>query len=68
MIKFNKNDQIAEGNVKIEKISRGKNKGKPKKIDIKLLVQDYLKMAFGIVEKDSDRADAIVLALAGLAK
>jgi Holliday junction resolvasome RuvABC endonuclease subunit len=67
-IKFNKNDQMAEGNIKPKIISKGKNKGKPKKIDIKLLVQDYLKMAFGVLIEDSDKADGFVLALAGLLK
>jgi Holliday junction resolvasome RuvABC endonuclease subunit len=65
-IKFNKNKQIEESNIEIKKITRGKNKGKPKKIDIKELVQEYLTMAFGIEEKDPDKSDAIVIAMSGL--
>lgn len=67
-IGFNKNDQIAKGNVKVGIISKGKNKGKPKKIDIKLLVQDYLKTEFGLIIKDLDEVDGFVLSLAGLLK
>ncbi len=65
-IKFNKQDQINAGNVKIEKITKGKNKGKLKKIDIKLLVIDYIKTAFGVEIKEDNQADGFVLALAGL--
>ena len=69
-IGFNKNDQMAEGNVKLKIITKGKNKGKPKKVDIKLLVMDYLKMAFGVEvpNNDNDLADAFVLALCGILK
>jgi len=67
-IAFNKNKQIEVGNVVIEKISRGKNKGKPKKVDIKKLVKDYLKTALSIEIEDSDKADGFVLALYGLLK
>lgn len=65
-IGFNKNNQIKEGNVKIEVFSRGKNKGKPKKVDIKLLVIDYLKQEFEVDIENSDKADAWVLSMAGL--
>ena len=47
-------------------ITRGKNKGKRKKITCKELVHDYLKTDFGIKIKQPDEADAFVLALAGL--
>ena len=69
-IGFNKNDQMAEGNVKLKIITKGKNKGKPKKVDIKLLIMDYLKMAFGVEvpNNDNDLADAFVLALCGILK
>ncbi len=65
-IKFNKQDQINAGNVEIKKITKGKNKGKLKKIDIKLLVIDYIKTAFGVEIKEDNQADGFVLALAGL--
>ncbi len=77
-IGFNKTEQLEVGNVKTEVYTRdtkstktGKilhKKGDKKKVDIKLLVQDYLKMAFGVDIEDNDEADGFVLALAGLLK
>jgi Holliday junction resolvasome RuvABC endonuclease subunit len=78
-IGFNKNDQISEGNIKPQVYTRdtknkqGKllhKKGSNKPIDIKLLVMDYLKMAFGVEvpNNDNDLADAFVLALCGILK
>lgn len=67
-IGFNKNEQLKVGNVKPKIISKGKNKGKEKKVDIKLLVQDYLKIKFGLEIEDNDQADGFVLALCGLIK
>ena len=43
-------------------------KGKEKKIDTKLLVQDYLKIKMGVDIQDLDENDAFVLALCGLEK
>ncbi|MFH0806056.1 MAG: hypothetical protein V1901_04225 [Patescibacteria group bacterium] len=75
-IGFNKNKQIVVGNVssgvytRDTKNKQGKilhKKGEKKKIDIKLLIMDYLKQEFKVEIENSDKADAFVLALAGLA-
>lgn len=76
-IGFNKNNQTKSGNVSSGVYSRdtkskktGKilhKKGEKKKIDIKLLVMDYLEQNFKIKIENSDKADAFILALAGLA-
>ena len=68
IIGFNQKRQEKLGNIKPKIITRGKNKGKPKKIKCKALVHDYLKTDFNIDIKDEDEADAFVLALAGLLK
>jgi Holliday junction resolvasome RuvABC endonuclease subunit len=65
-IGFNKNSQLEETKLKISKISRGKNKGKNKKIDIKKLVQEYVKKTFNISIEDSDKCDSFVLAMCGI--
>jgi Holliday junction resolvasome RuvABC endonuclease subunit len=68
LIGFNKNTQLEEGTIKPEIKKSGKNKGQPKKVDIKLLVKDYIFQTFKVEIKDHDIADGFVLALAGLLK
>jgi len=68
IIGFNQKRQESLGNLKPHIITRGKNKGKEQKIDCKSLVHDYLKTDFGISFDSKDKADAFVLALAGLLK
>ena len=68
IICFNQRRQEEKGNLKPKVISRGKNKGKTKKISCKHLVHDYLKTDFGIVFDSEDISDAWVLAMAGLLK
>jgi Holliday junction resolvasome RuvABC endonuclease subunit len=68
IIGFNKNRQTENTKLPIQKFSRGKNKGKDKKIDIKKLVQEYLKETFNVAIEDSDKSDSFTLALAGLLK
>jgi Holliday junction resolvasome RuvABC endonuclease subunit len=68
LIGFNQRRQIEKGNLKPHIITKGKNKGKEKKIDCKSYVHDYLKTDFGLEFKSKDEADAFVLALAGLLK
>jgi Holliday junction resolvasome RuvABC endonuclease subunit len=68
LIGFNQRRQEAQGNLKPHIITKGKNKGKAKKIDCKSLVHDYLKTDFNVVIEDKDQADAFVLALSGLLK
>jgi len=68
MIGFNQRRQESLGNLKPHVITKGKNKGKEKKIDCKSLVHDYLKTDFGTEFKSKDEADAFVLALSGLLK
>jgi Holliday junction resolvasome RuvABC endonuclease subunit len=68
LIGFNQKNQEEKGNLKAHIITRGKNKGKTKKIDCKSLVHDYLKTDFNLTFKSKDEADAFVLALAGLLK
>lgn len=68
IIGFNKNKQIENTKIPIQKFSRGKNKGKDKKIDIKKLTQEYLKDTFDVEIDDSDKSDSFILALAGLLK
>ena len=65
-IRFNKNTQLEQTELPIEKFKRGKNIGKPKKVDIKKLIQEYLYKSFNIEIKDTDESDSFVLALAGL--
>lgn len=68
MIGFNQKRQEEKTTLKKSIITRGKNKGKIKKIDCKSLVHDYLKTDFGVTFESKDIADAFVLALAGLLK
>jgi Holliday junction resolvasome RuvABC endonuclease subunit len=68
IIGFNQRRQEEKGNLKPHIITRGKNKGKEKKVDCKSLVHDYLKTDFNVEFKTKDEADAFVLALAGLLK
>lgn len=68
IIGFNQRRQEELGNLKAKVISRGKNKGKTKKIECKALVHDYLRTAFNVKIENPDEADAFVLALAGLLK
>jgi len=68
IIGFNQKRQEAKGNLKAHVITKGKNKGKTKKIGAKEYVHDYLKTDFGLEFKSKDEADAFVLALAGLLK
>lgn len=68
IIGFNQRRQESLGNLKPHIITKGKNKGKEKKIDCKSLVHDYLKTDFGVTFDNKDKADAFVLALAGLLK
>lgn len=68
LIGFNQRRQEEKGNLKPHIITKGKNKGKVKKIDCKSLVHDYLKTDFNLIFKTKDEADAFVLALAGLLK
>jgi Holliday junction resolvasome RuvABC endonuclease subunit len=68
LIGFNQRRQEEKGTLKAKIISRGKNKGKEKKIDCKSLVHDYLKTDFNLEFDSKDKADAFVLALAGLLK
>ncbi len=68
IIGFNQKKQEEKGNIKPVTITRGKNKGKTKKIDCKTLVHDYLNTDFGIKFDSKDIADGFVLALAGLLK
>lgn len=65
-IGFNLNKEIEKQGIKPTKISRGKNKGKDKKIDNKLVIAGYLKRVFDINFAEHDIMDAFVLALAGL--
>ncbi len=67
-IKFNKVKQQEESNIEVKKFTKGKNKGKDKKIEIKELVGEYLTMTFGVTIEDNDEMDAFVLALCGLTK
>ena len=66
IIGFNQKRQENLGNIKPKIITRGKNKGKPKKIKCKSLVHDYLRTDFNVDIKNEDEADGFVLALAGL--
>lgn len=66
IIGFNFIKQEKLGNIKPHKITRGKNKGKFKKIPYKALVHDYLKTEFNVNIEQEDEADAFVLSLAGL--
>ena len=68
MIGFNQRKQEEKGNLIPHVITKGKNKGRTKKIDCKSLVHDYLKTDFRLEFKSKDEADAFVLALAGLLK
>jgi Holliday junction resolvasome RuvABC endonuclease subunit len=68
IIGFNQKRQEEKGNIKPKIITKGKNKGKAKKIDCKSLVHDYLKTDFNVHIENKDEADAFVLALAGLLK
>jgi len=68
LIGFNQKRQEEKGTLKVHVITKGKNKGKSKKIDCKSLVHDYLKTDFKLTFKSKDEADAFVLALAGLIK
>lgn len=68
LVGFNQHKQLKITNIKTETFSRGKNKGKPKKIDLKSLIKEYLEQAFKLKITDSDEADGFVLALAGLLK
>lgn len=68
MIGFNQRKQEEKGNLKPHIISRGKNKGKAKKISCKELVHNYLLTDFNISFESPDIADGFVLALAGLLK
>jgi len=68
LIGFNQKKQEEKGTLKTQIITRGKNKGKMKKIDCKSLVHDYLKTDFEVKFKTKDEADAFVLAFAGLLK
>ena len=68
IIGFNQRKQEKLGNIKPHILTRGKNKGKEKKIACKDLVHDYLKTDFGVVIEDKDEADAFVLSLAGILK
>jgi Holliday junction resolvasome RuvABC endonuclease subunit len=65
-IGFNQKHEENVQNLKKEFFTRGKNKGKPKKTDLKVLVKGYLKRQFGVEIEDSDKSDAFCLALAGL--
>jgi len=66
IIGFNFNTQKAKGNIIPHIITKGKNKGKEKKISSKPLVHDYLKTDFNVEINQEDEADAFVLSLAGL--
>ena len=66
IIKFNQKRQMTSGTLKSKIISKGKNKGKAKKISCKELVHNYLETDFGLKFDSPDEADAFVLALAGL--
>lgn len=66
LIGFNQRKQQKITTLKPHIISRGKNKGKTKKIPCKDLVHDYLKTEFDLKFKSKDEADAWVLAMAGL--
>lgn len=66
IIGFNQKSQEKLGNIKPKIITRGKNKGKPKKIKCKALVHDYLRTDFNVDIKNEDEADGFVLAFAGL--
>lgn len=65
-IKFNKNKQLKESDIEAINFTKGKNKGKPKPISIKDLIDDYLKMTFGVDIEEENERDAFVLALCGL--
>ena len=65
-IGFNKKNEIEKSNIKAAIISKGKNKGKEKPINIKECVQAYLKRVLTVDIPDNDEADAFVLALAGV--
>jgi Holliday junction resolvasome RuvABC endonuclease subunit len=64
-IGFNLNKEIERQGIKPDKISKGKNKGKDKKIDNKKVIAGFLKRVFNLEIEDHDQADAFVLALAG---
>ena len=64
-IGFNLNKEIEKQGIKPDKISRGKNKGKDKKIDNKLVIAGFLKRVFDINFSEHDIADGFILALAG---
>lgn len=66
IIGFNQKRQEQKTTLKSHIITRGINKGKKKKITCKELVHDYLKTDFGLEFDSPDKADAWVLALAGL--
>jgi len=68
IIGFNQRRQEEKGTLKAHVITKGKNKGKEKKIDCKSLVHDYLKTDFNLSFESKDVADGFVLALAGLLK
>jgi Holliday junction resolvasome RuvABC endonuclease subunit len=68
IVGFNKNTQMKETKLEKKVITKGKNKGKEKKIDLKKLVQEYLFTTFNIKLENPDQSDAFVLALAGLLK
>lgn len=68
MIGFNQRKQEEKGNLKAHIVTRGKNKGKAKKIDCKSLVHDYLHTDFNLTFDSKDVADAFVLSLAGVLK
>lgn len=63
---FNKKTEIELSGIKANVISRGKNKGKEKAIDIKECIRAYLYRVFDLTIADDDEADAFVLALAGV--
>lgn len=68
IIGFNQKRQEEKGNLKPHVITKGINKGKEKKIDCKSLVHDYLRTDFKVSFDSKDKADAFVLALAGILK
>jgi Holliday junction resolvasome RuvABC endonuclease subunit len=65
-IGFNQKNEEEIQKIKRGVFSKGKNKGKEKKVDLKVLVKGYLKRQFNVSIEDSDEADAFGLALAGL--
>lgn len=66
LIGFSQRRQEEKGTLKPHILTKGKNKGKAKKIDTKSLVHNYLLTDFGLKFESKDEADAFVLALAGL--